>query len=370
MNQKIYLSPPHLKGNERELLLKTMESNWIAPQGPMLALFEQKVADFVGSKYVLALNSATAAIHLGLQVLGISKGDKVLCANFSFIASVNPITYLGAIPVLVDSESTTHNMCPVLLEKAITNEIKNGEKPKAMVLVHGYGIPAKIDEILAITKKYNILVLEDAASALGARYRNQCCGTFGDLGVFSFNGNKIVTTSGGGVLISNREEYIKKARYLATQAKENGTDNQHHQIGYNYRLSNVLAAIGVAQMELLNDFISLRKRNYEFYKKNLSNDDISFLGAETVAESNYWLTSVIFKTNNIKEKVREALKEEGIESRNLWKPIHQQVAYQNTVVYTNGISEDLFGRGLSLPSGSSLSLHDLDKICEIVKKSV
>ncbi len=368
MKKKIYLSPPDLRGNEQALLQEVFSSNWIAPRGEMLGVFEKKVSAFIGIDHALALNSGTASIHLGLQVLGVQKGDKVLCASFTFIASANPISYLGAIPIFVDAEKDTWNICPELLEKAIVTEIEKGVKPKVLVLVHGYGTPAKMDEILAITQKYDILVLEDAASALGAKYKNKYCGTFGDVGVFSFNGNKMITTSGGGMLVSNHKKHIEKALYLATQAKENSSDYLHNQIGYNYRLSNVLAAIGVAQMDLLPEFLKARKENHEFYKQAFLGLDIRFL--QTQNTGNHWLTSVLFKSHKIKEQIRLALEIENIESRSLWRPMHLQTVYKDHVIYKNEVSEDLYLKGLSLPSASSLNKTDLERICEIVRKNI
>lgn len=366
MKERIYLSPPDLRGNEQDLIQDVFKSNWIAPLGPMLTLFEQNLAKYVHASDAVALTSATAAIHLGLQVLGVKEGDTVLCSTFTFVASVNPITYLGAIPVFVDAEVDTWNICPELLEKSIIEETKKGKKPKALILVHGYGTPAKVKSILEITKKYNVSVLEDSASALGASYHKKSVGTFGDLGVYSFNGNKIITTSGGGMLVSNDKEYISKAKYLSSQAKENTPDYQHNTIGYNYRLSNVLAAIGVAQLELLPEFIRSRKRNHQTYQQVLKGKGVTFLKSEIDSESNYWLTCVLFATATLKEKVRLALLDENIECRPLWKPMHQQVIYNTSTFYSNGVSDDLFNRGLCLPSGSSLTTSDLERICNVI----
>lgn len=370
MKEKIYLSPPDLRGNEQELLASVFKSNWIAPKGPMLSVFEEKTTKFIEGNYALALNSATSAIHIGLQVLGVQKGDKVLCPTFTFVASVNPICYLGAIPVLVDAEEESWNICPVLLEKAIVSEIEKGDKPKVLIVVDGYGVPAKMQEILEIAKRYDILVLEDAASALGAKYKNQYCGTFGDVGVFSFNGNKIMTTSGGGMLVARHKIYTDKALYLSSQAKENTPDYQHNQVGYNYRLSNVLAAIGVAQLEMLPVFLEKRKLNNEYYKEALKELSISFLNDTKEINSNHWLTCVLFESYEIKEKIRLALEKEHIESRSLWKPMHQQNIYKDVVFYENGVSDNLHKRGLSLPSGSSLSILDLERVCKVIKASI
>lgn len=370
MREKIYLSPPDLKGNEQTFLADVFKSNWIAPQGPMLTVFEADVCNTVGISYAVALNSATAAIHLGLQVLGIGKGDKVLCSTFTFVASVNPISYVGATPILVDIEDESWNICPVLLEKSILSEIEKGTKPKVLILVHGYGMPAKIEEILAITKKYDILVLEDAAAALGATYNEKYCGTFGDVGVYSFNGNKIMTTSGGGMLVTQNKKLAERTLFLATQAKETGAEYQHHQIGFNYRLSNVLAAIGVAQLKFLPDFVAKRRENHQFYKKELKGVEVTFLEDNTHTHSNFWLTNILFKSFEIKEKVRLALLEDDIECRSLWTPMHQQKIYNNVPFYVNGISDDLYKRGLSLPSGSSMSEKDLQRVCCVVKSVV
>jgi len=279
------------------LLQAVFNSNWIAPVGPMLGQFEEVVSSYVGSNHALALNSATSAIHLGLKVLGVKEGDKVLCSTFTFVASVNPITYIGATPILVDAEQDTWNICPVALEQAIKAEMAKGQKPKAMVLVHGYGMPAKVDEVLKIAKKHDIFVLEDAASALGAKYKHQFCGTFGAVGAYSFNGNKIITTSGGGIMVSNDEDKIRRALSLSRQAKDGSGNYEYQNIGYNYRMSNVLAAIGAAQMECLKEFVEIRKRNYNFYKTALKDVEVEFLEANSSeATSNFWLTVVLFPT--------------------------------------------------------------------------
>lgn len=366
LRNKIYLSPPDLKGNERSLVTEVFESNWIAPQGPMINTFENKLSQMVGSSYAIALNSATAAIHLGLQVLGVGQDDKVLCSTFTFVASVNPIRYVGAIPILVDIESESWNICPVLLEKAIVRETEKGSKPKALILVHGYGMPAKIDKILEVTQKYDILVLEDSASALGSTHNDKYCGTFGEIGVFSFNGNKIITTSGGGALVTGHKEYAEKALFLASQAKATTGEYQHRAIGYNYRLSNVLAAIGVAQLDLLSDFLHKRRQNHQFYKNKLKNIAVTFLEDHTSSKSNFWLTNLLFHSYEIKEKVRLALLNKNIESRSLWTPMHQQKMYRQACFYANGASDDLYMRGLSLPSGSSLTTSEMQLICEVI----
>lgn len=367
MKENIYLSPPDLKGNEQELLNEVFKSNKIAPLGPMLDVFEKKIANTVKSSFAVALNSATAGIHLALQVLGIQKSDKVLCSTFTFVASVNPISYVGAEPILIDVEKDTWNISPELLEQAIITETQKGQKPKALILVQGYGMPAKIDEILAITKKHNILVLEDAAAALGSKYKKRHCGVFGDVGVFSFNGNKIITTSGGGMLVTHKKELASNALCLATQAKERGVEYGHKQIGYNYRLSNVLAAIGVAQLQLLPDFLEKRKYNHLFYKTQLSHLDVVFLEDSEESESNFWLTNILFHSHDIKEKVKAVLIENNIECRSLWKPMHQQKIYNRAEFYGNGNSDDLYLRGLSLPSGSAMTDDQLFSVTSLIK---
>lgn len=316
------------------------------------------------------LQSGTAALHLAMKVLGISHGDEVLCSNFTFVASVNPIVYAGAKPVFIDSERETWNMSPELLEKAILHRLKNGIKPKAILLVYLYGMPAHWDEIHKIARQYDIPVIEDAAEAVGSRFEDKPLGSLGDLGIYSFNGNKIITTSGGGALLSPNKNYIEKADFLAQQAKDKAPHYQHSEIGYNYKMSNVLAGLGCAQMEVLPERIAKRRAIFDFYREKLQSDDVVFLPEPNGYFSNRWLTTVTFKNAEIRETVRKALEKNGIESRPLWKPMHLQPLYQNELVFTENVSEDLFQRGLCLPSGSQLSEEELNEIIAVIKKSL
>jgi len=356
-------------GNEETYVKEAFDSNWIAPLGPNVQQFEKSIEDFVGNNtYAACLSSGTGAIHLSLELLGIGQGDEVICQSFTFAASANPITYLGASPVFVDSEKETWNISPDLLEEAIKTRQAEGKKPKAIVAVHLYGMPYKVDEIHAIARKYEIPVIEDSAEALGSSYRGFNCGSFGDFGILSFNGNKIITTSGGGALLCKYQSTKEKAVFLATQARDNAPHYQHSRIGYNYRMSNVLAGIGRGQMEVLNDRVKARRRNFEFYKEQLSDlSGISFINEPEGSYSNRWLTCVLTPSFNIREKIRTALENENIESRPLWKPMHLQPVFEKNISFVNGVSEDLFERGLCLPSGSSLETEDLERICETIK---
>mgnify|MGYP003146171556 CR=1 FL=1 len=367
--KKIWLSPPHMGGNEETYVKEAFDSNWIAPLGPNVQQFEKSIEDFVGNNtYAACLSSGTGAIHLSLELLGIGQGDEVICQSFTFAASANPITYLGASPVFVDSEKETWNISPELLEEAIKTRQAEGKKPKAIVAVHLYGMPYKVDEIHAIARKYEIPVIEDSAEALGSSYRGFNCGSFGDFGILSFNGNKIITTSGGGALLCKYQSTKEKAVFLATQARDNAPHYQHSRIGYNYRMSNVLAGIGRGQMEVLGDRVKARRQNFEFYKQHLSNlPEITFINEPEGSYSNRWLTCVLTPSFNIREKIRTALENENIESRPLWKPMHLQPVFEKNVSFVNGVSEDLFERGLCLPSGSSLETEDLERICETIK---
>lgn len=358
--------------NEEFYVKEAFNTNWIAPLGPNVQAFENAIEQFLDNKTNAAcLSSGTAAIHLGLQLLGVGVGDEVLCQSFTFAASANPITYLGAIPIFIDSETDTWNICPELLEKAIKERISEGKKPKAIVAVHLYGMPYKVDEIHKISNKYEIPVIEDSAEALGSSYGDSKCGSFGDIGVLSFNGNKIITTSGGGALLCKYNSTKEKAVFLATQARDNAPHYQHSQIGYNYRMSNVLAGIGRGQMEVLEDRVAARRNNFYYYQKQLSHvPGISFLEEPKGAFSNRWLTCILTTSFEVREKLRESLATENIESRPLWKPMHMQPVFENTLTYVNGVSEDLFNRGLCLPSGSSLEKEDLDRICQIIKKQL
>ncbi|RIV30819.1 pyridoxal phosphate-dependent aminotransferase [Flagellimonas lutimaris] len=367
--KKIWLSPPHMGGSEETYVKEAFDTNWIAPLGPNVQQFEKSIEDYVGNNtYAACLSSGTGAIHLGLELLGVSHGDEVICQSFTFAASANPITYLGAEPIFVDSERETWNISPVLLEKAIKDRLAKGIKPKAIVAVHLYGMPYKVDEVHAIARNYDIPVIEDSAEALGSSYRGFNCGSFGDFGILSFNGNKIITTSGGGALLCKFQSTKEKAVFLATQARDNAPHYQHSRIGYNYRMSNVLAGIGRGQMEVLTDRVEARRSNFEFYKEHLSSlPEITFINEPEGSYSNRWLTCVLTPSFDIREKIRIALENENIESRPLWKPMHLQPVFEKNVSFVNGVSEDLFERGLCLPSGSSLETGDLERICGIIK---
>jgi dTDP-4-amino-4,6-dideoxygalactose transaminase len=366
---KIWLSSPHIGSSEQNFVDEAFKTNWIAPLGPNVSGFEYDLESYLQEDvYVAALSSGTAAIHLGLKLLGVGKGDEVLCQSFTFSASANPITYLGAKPVFVDSEKETWNICPELLEEAITTRMLKGKKPKAIVAVHLYGMPYKVDEIQALAKKYQIPVLEDSAEALGSKYWDRKCGTFGDISVLSFNGNKIITTSGGGALVSKNKQYRDKAIFLATQARDHAVHYQHSEIGHNYRMSNVLAGIGRGQMQVLDERVHARRRNYDFYVEMLKDlEEISFLQESQGVFSNRWLSCILTPSYEIREKIRLALESESIESRPLWKPMHLQPVFRDEKHFSNGTSEHLFERGLCLPSGSNLSLEDLERIVEIIK---
>ena len=371
MNSKrILLSPPHMGGTELTYIAQAFQDNWIAPAGPHIDLFENRLVDFLDQKsQVVALNSGTAAIHLGLQLLGVQKGDVVLCQSLTFIASVNPVLYLGATPVFIGSEKETWNLCPIALEEAILNQLNKGIQPKAIVVVHLYGMPAKMNEIITISKKYNIPILEDAAEALGSSYTNQPCGTFGDFGVFSFNGNKVITTSGGGALLCHSEAVKKKAVFLATQAKEDAVYYEHTQVGYNYRMSNISASIGLGQLEVLSEHIQHRKQNHHFYKQlfeNLSQVTLHQEPSENFI-SNHWLTVIQLASFEQREALRLHLEKYNIESRPVWKPMHLQPLFQDNLYFGDDLADKLFDNGLCLPSGSNLSEEDKKCIKEAIE---
>ena len=366
-NSKIWLSSPHMGGTEIKYIQHAFDTNWIAPLGPNVDGFEHDLEKYLGQEVsVAALSSGTAALHLALIILGVKAGDEVLCQSLTFSASANPIVYLGATPVFVDSEPATWNMSPTFLREAIEDRISKGKKPKAIIAVHLYGMPALIDEIVEISQHFQIPLIEDAAEALGSNFKNRHLGTFGDLSILSFNGNKIITTSGGGALVSQNEGWIKQARFLSTQARDPAPHYQHSQIGYNYRISNVLAGIGRGQMEVISQRVSQRRYNFEFYKKALSNiNQISFLdepGSDFF--SNRWLTTILFESSEARLKTYDYLNKLNIESRPLWKPMHLQPVFEKYPMYGHNICTDLFERGLCLPSGSNLKDEDLKKVVE------
>jgi len=373
MNKKIWLSSPHMGGKEFSYVQQAFETNWIAPLGPNVDGFEQDIAAFLGDNtHAAALSSGTAALHLALIILGVTRGDEVICQSMTFSASANPIVYQGAVPVFVDSEPDTWNMSPEFLELAIQDRIEKGRKPKAIIVVHLYGMPAQMDKIMEIAAAYEIPVIEDAAEALGSTYKGQKLGTFGDLSILSFNGNKIITTSGGGALLSHNQEWIRKARFLATQARDNAPHYEHSHVGYNYRMSNICAGIGRGQMEVLPLRIYQRRRNFMLYKKLLS----VIMPLEFQEEpdkdyySNRWLTTAIIKSNDeqtTRETIRLTLQEHNIESRPLWKPMHLQPVFEGTPFYGDGTSERLFENGICLPSGSNLSEPEIRFVAKHIK---
>lgn len=372
MNQKIWLSSPHMGGEEMKYINEAFATNWIAPLGPNVDRFEKELAQYLSVKSCAALSSGSAAIHLALIVLGVKPGDEVLCSSFTFAASANPIVYLGATPVFIDSEPETWNMDPVLLEEAIKDRIKIGKKPKAIILVHLYGMPAKIDEIVAIATKYCIPIVEDAAEAIGSEYNNIKCGSFGEISILSFNGNKIITTAGGGAIVSNNKDYVDHARFLSTQAADKAVHYQHSQIGYNYRLSNILAGIGLGQLEVLDSRVECRRNNFRRYVDAFASiEGIKFHKEPTDKfKSNRWLTTIVIDpdlTGGItREDIRLGLEKENIESRPLWKPLHIQPVFLSCPSYINDVSYNLFVSGLCLPSGSNLSDDDFNRIVDCV----
>lgn len=374
---KIWLSSPHMGGNEQTFVNEAFDTYWIAPLGPHVNGFEEDLQHYAGAKHAAALSSGTAALHLALILSGIKPGDEVLCQSFTFSASANPIVYQGATPVFVDSEPDTWNMSPVHLEEAIKDRITKGQKPKAIIVVHLYGMPAKMKEIIAIAQRYEIALIEDAAEALGSKINGKYCGTFGELSVLSFNGNKIITTSGGGALLSDDETLIQKARFLATQARDVAPHYQHSHIGYNYRMSNVLAGIGRGQMLVLNERVQARRENYirylnYFEKAGSRGWQVNLLPEPEGHFSNRWLTTLTIDPEKNKglnrEDIRLALEAENIESRPLWKPMHLQPVFESAPFYGDGTSEKLFEQGLCLPSGSNLSEEDFNRIFSVLDR--
>ena len=368
-NSKIWLSSPHMGGAEQQFVQEAFDANWVAPLGPNVNGLEKDLENYLGSDcHVGALSSGTAAIHLGLVLLGVKSGDEVICQSMTFSASANPILYLGATPVFIDSENDTWNLCPVALEEAIVDRIAKGKKPKVIIAVHLYGMPYKVVEVRAVATKYKIPILEDSAEALGSTYKGQKCGTFGDIGILSFNGNKIITTSGGGAIVTPTAVVKDKAVFLATQARDAAPHYQHSEVGYNYRMSNICAGIGRGQMEVLDKHVELRREMHNFYQEIFRDMDgiTVFSPINEDYYCNHWLSAITIdseKTHGLTaEKIRLALEKENIESRPLWKPMHLQPIFEQYLYYGNKIAESLFNTGLCLPSGSNLSTIDRERI--------
>ncbi|WP_034257963.1 DegT/DnrJ/EryC1/StrS family aminotransferase [Altibacter lentus] len=372
--EKIWLSSPHMGGKEFEYVQEAFASNWVAPLGPNVNGFEASLEKYLGeSCHVAALSSGTAALHLALVLLGVERGDEVLCQSMTFSASANPIVYRGATPVFVDSEPHTWNICPDHLEAAIKDRISKGKKPKAIIAVHLYGMPFKVKEVLAVAQKYEIPLIEDSAEAMGSSYNRQKCGTFGTIGILSFNGNKIITTSGGGALVSKNEKIKEKAIFLATQARDEAPHYQHSEIGYNYRLSNISAGIGRGQMEVLDAHVQLRRKMHDFYMEIFEGWDGVSVFSEPSEQmvSNHWLSCITVDPTRAgisSEGIRNALAEHNIESRPLWKPMHLQPVYWDAPYYGAKISETLFQQGVCLPSGSNITEKEKQRIQAVLEE--
>jgi len=376
MSERIYLSPPHMGGEELKFVHEAFESNWIAPLGPQVSAFEREVASYVGTKGALAVNSGTAAIHLGLRLLGVGSGDKVFCSTLTFIGSVNPILYLNAEPVFIDSEPESWNMSPNALKRAFEDVAQNYDLPKAVIVVNIYGQSTDMDPILDICDEYGVPVLEDAAESLGAFYKGEPSGTFGKYGIFSFNGNKIITTSGGGMLVSNDTEGLEKARFWATQARDPAIYYQHSEMGYNYRMSNILAAIGRGQLRVLDDRVKRRREIFDTYKSELGSiPGVGFMPEAGFGKSNRWLTVMTLDPEMIKKSPFELvdyLEEQNIETRPVWKPMHLQPLFEGKKYYTHeenrSISDMLFKTGICLPSGTAMSQGDLERVIDAIRE--
>lgn len=374
-SSKIWLSSPHMGEQEQKYVQEAFDSNWIAPLGPNVNEFENLLQTYLGeNNFVAALNSGTAAIHLALILAGVNKGDEVLCQSFTFSASANPILYVGANPVFIDSEADTWNMCPKTLEAAIIDRLEKGKNPKAIVVIDSYGMPAKWDQLISIAKKYNLFLIEDAASALGSSYKGRKCGTFGDFSILSFNGNKIITTSGGGAIVTKTKALKDKAVFYATQSRDDAPHYEHTEIGYNYRLSNICAGIGRGQMEVLEEHVDLRRAMHSFYLELFK--DIKGVTVFDVPNedyyANYWLSAITInpkEANGItRETLRMALEAENIESRPLWKPMHLQPVFKKHPYYGKQVAETLFKNGLCLPSGSNLTEEDRQRIAAVIER--
>ncbi len=357
-----------MSGNEQSYIKEAFDTNWVAPLGPNVNGFEIDLQSYLNEdRYAAALVSGTSALHLSLILLGVSYGDEVICQSKTFSASANPIVYQGATPVFVDSERETWNMCPDQLEIAIKDRISKGKKPKAIIPVHLYGMPYNVYEIHQIATKYNIPIIEDSAESLGSHYKGQNCGTFGDFSILSFNGNKIITTSGGGALVTKTLEHKEKAVFLATQARDNAPHYLHSHIGYNYRMSNIIAGIGRGQMTILDSHVAKRRANHQFYANAFKHiDEITFLSEPDGYFSNRWLSCILLDSKATRESLRLALEKENIESRPLWKPMHQQPVFKNSPCYLNGVSDELFEKGLCLPSGSNLTDKELNRVVSTI----
>lgn len=374
MNSKIWLSSPHMGGNELKYIHEAFDANWVAPLGPNVDGFEKDIEKFLNEDVkVAALSAGTAAIHLALIECGVGYGDEVLCQTMTFSATANPIAYQGATPVFVDSEADTWNLCPIALEEAIQDRIAKGKKPKAILAVHLYGMPYKVDEVSAIAEKYDIPVIEDAAEGLGSKFKGKSAGTFGRFGVLSFNGNKIITTSGGGALVSHTQEDKDKAVFLATQARDNAPHYQHSHIGYNYRMSNISAGIGRGQMEVLQDRVDARRAMNQFYQDLFADIDGVTVFVEPTSDyySNHWLSAITIDSKvagKTREDLRLALLEDDIESRPLWKPMHLQPVFADAPYYGGKVAEELFENGLCLPSGSNLTDEERTRIAQKIKE--
>jgi dTDP-4-amino-4,6-dideoxygalactose transaminase len=372
MNKRIYLSPPHMGGDELKYIHEAFDQNWIAPVGPNVDQFEKELAAYLGVSHVAVLASGTAALHLALINLGVQTGDEVIVSSLTFSATVNPIIYQNANPVFVDSEKETWNMCPVLLKKAIEERISLGKKPKAIVPVHLYGIPAKIDEMMAVANEFEIPVIEDAAESLGATFDGKHTGTFGAMGVLSFNGNKIITTSGGGALISDNEQFIKHARFLSTQARDNFPYYHHTHIGFNYRMSNIVAGIGRGQLNVIDERVAAKRVIFDFYKSMFEDiSGVTFIHETEGSFSSRWLSCILIDKNMTGGKTPEGLiaafESDNIESRHIWKPMHLQPVFEKFPAYSNGNAELIFQQGVCLPSGTAMSDEELNRISRVVK---
>lgn len=370
MNKRIYLSPPHMSGHEMKFVQEAFDTNWVAPLGPNVDAFEREVCEYVGAEYGLALTSGTAGIHLALKYLGIGPGDYVFCSTLTFAGSCNPILYQNAIPVFIDSEPETWNMSPVALEKAFEWAKTENKLPKAVIIVDLYGQSADYDQLLPICRQYGVPVIEDAAEALGATYKGKKCGTFGDIGIFSFNGNKIITTSGGGMVVSNDEEAIRKMKFWSTQAREQARHYEHKEVGYNYRLSNVCAGIGRGQLMALEDRIKAKKTIFNRYAHELRELPIDMMPISEKGNPNYWLSVITLRNqSHIKpDAIITALEKENIESRPVWKPMHLQPVFKGNTYFPHeeDVSADLFERGVCLPSGGSLNSEDVQHIIGVI----